>query len=127
MVRLDRASSARLKNCSSTRVAEREKRLKFAPPPLRVAPRGWLLPVLESFFKVCLVIWIKSPKEPACLQHAGTQRGSWHQDGEAAGDLMVAQPVPGEVTPAFFRLLGHVDRLDAVGKDQSLADDRFPA
>ena len=52
MVRWERTSSARSKNSSSTRVAERENRLKFAPPPLRVAPSGWLLPVLIFCFKV---------------------------------------------------------------------------
>ena len=50
MLRLGRASSARSKKTNSTREAERENRLKFVPPPWTVAPRGWLLPGLESWF-----------------------------------------------------------------------------
>src|ERR1700752_1384845 len=47
MIRAGRTSSSRSKSSSSTPVARRENRLKFAPSPRIVAPSG-ALPVMRS-------------------------------------------------------------------------------
>ena len=96
MIRLGRASSVLSNKSSSTCVAERENRLKFAPLPVSVAPSGWLAPTFEFCF-MTLHRYMQELKSVVGIRI--TRGGTGHQHGDRTGYVQFTQPLADEAAP----------------------------